>query len=128
MQKTLKVNPIGKPRMTQRDRWKRRTCVQKYYEFKDSVKQQWGDEDFPCRVGIEFVIAMPASWSKKKKRERVGEAHQQKPDIDNLLKALFDSLLADDSAIYEVSAIKIWGLKGGIVVSPIDDTDYVPLG
>ena len=34
------VTPIGKPRMTQRDRWAKRDCVLRYYAFKDSIKEQ----------------------------------------------------------------------------------------
>lgn len=38
-----------------------------------------------------------------------GKLHQSKPDIDNLMKALLDSLVKEDKAIGHISAIsKIW--------------------
>jgi len=57
---------------------------------------------------------MPKSWSKKKKAEMLGQPHQQKPDIDNLLKALMDAVLPEDSHIYDIRATKYWGNVGGI--------------
>ena len=60
---------------------------------------------------------MPSSWSKKKKVEMNFANHQQKPDIDNLLKALMDSLLEDDSKVYQLTANKIWSYDGRILVS-----------
>ena len=31
------VNPVAKPRMTQRDKWKKRPVVDKYYAYKDEM-------------------------------------------------------------------------------------------
>ena len=40
--------------------------------------------------------------------------HQQRPDIDNLLKGLMDALLEEDSHIHTVYARKIWSEQGAI--------------
>lgn len=65
---------------------------------------------------MTFVIAMPRSWSKKKRAEMDGEKHKQKPDLDNLIKALLDAIYSDDCAISSYSARKVWGQKGQIII------------
>lgn len=105
------IIPVGKPRMTQRDRWKKRPCVLRYHQFKDQCRLHnvtLGDS-----VSVRFYIPMPDSWSKKKKREMLNQPHQQKADIDNLLKALLDACLADDSSVYAITATKHWDVEGG---------------
>ena len=57
---------------------------------------------------------MPKSWSKKKKMQMLYCDHQQRPDIDNLLKGLMDALLEEDSHIHTVYARKIWSDEGAI--------------
>lgn len=114
----IEVTPLGKPRMTQRDRWAKRPCVQRYYEFKDTVnKAVRGNFDVnrlykPHKV--VFYIPMPRSWSKKKKKEMDWTPHRQKPDLDNLLKAFYDSILDDDSGVHHLEAEKIWSEEGYI--------------
>ena len=44
----------------------------------------------------------------------IGKPHQQRPDIDNLVKGLMDALLEEDSHIHTVYAKKIWAEKGSI--------------
>ena len=113
-----KITAVPKPRMTQRDKWKNppRPCVARYRAFKDQVKLlgvklEAGD-------GITFILPMPMSWSKKKRREMIWEAYLQIPDLDNLLKALFDSVYKKDSHIWHLSGLKkIWGLCGRIIIN-----------
>jgi Holliday junction resolvase RusA-like endonuclease len=62
---------------------------------------------------------MPPSWSQKKRDENRGEGHTQKPDVDNLAKALLDAIYADDSHINDIRIKKIWGDEGAIeIVKP----------
>jgi len=118
MIKEFNILPIPKPRMTQSDKWGKREIVQRYWAFKKEVRAlrlnvENGD-------GIQFTIPMPASWSKKKKKEMLGQPHQQKPDIDNLLKALLDAVYDDDCCIYKLSELeKIWGISGKIRITQI---------
>ena len=111
---TLAVDPVGKPRMTQRDRWKKRPVVLAYFAYRDEIKKQ-AEEWVPPDYGLKilFVIPMPASWSGVKKAKMLGELHQQKPDIDNLLKAFFDCF-GEDCHIANVQATKRWGKTGEI--------------
>ena len=45
-----------------------------------------------------------------------GRPHQQKPDVDNLLKALMDALFDDDCKVWSVAVSKVWGESGKITV------------
>lgn len=117
----LPVTPIGKPRMTRSDKWKKRPAVVRYHEYKDALRELNLDE-LPPRFDITFNIPMPTSWSKKKQAEMFGKPHQQRPDIDNLLKAFLDALCIDDSYVYDVSMRKRWSILGSMEL--IVETKY----
>ena len=58
---------------------------------------------------IRFFIPMPKTWKKWQREVMNGKLHRQKPDIDNLLKAVLDSLLAEDKHIGHLGEIsKRW--------------------
>lgn len=104
--------------MTQRDRWAKRKCVQKYWTYKDHVqafilKHQL---DIGASLEVVFYLPMPKSWSKRKRAEYDNRPHQQKPDIDNLCKALMDALFDDDCHIYNLNARKFWSTHGEIKI------------
>ena len=84
----------------------------KYHAFKDVCRlHNVTLDDFDT---ITFVLPMPPSWSKKKKALMDGAFHKQTPDLDNLLKALQDAVLKDDSHIASLKIRKIWGYAGQI--------------
>lgn len=112
------ITPMGKPRMTQRDRWKKRPVVLRYHAFKDEVRLK--KVELPESYHIIFVLPMPKTWSKKKKEAMKGTAHQQTPDKDNLEKALLDALHTNDAHIWTGCVSKIWGYEGKIIVSECD--------
>ena len=113
------ITPTTKPRMTQKDKWKGRACVLKFFRFRDRVKEL-GITIPDSRSHVIFVVPMPESWSDKKKHAFNASAHQGaldktvKNDLDNLQKALFDSMFKDDSHIWDVRMSKIWGYTGKI--------------
>jgi Holliday junction resolvase RusA-like endonuclease len=74
--------------------------------------------ELPAVLSIEFHIAMPVSWSKKKRVAMAGQYHQQKPDIDNLLKAYMDAFHTDDAHVAIIHAGKYWTDGGGYIVLP----------
>lgn len=113
----IPVTPIGKPRMSRSDKWKRRDCVTRYWEFGDRLREYVTEIPFPCL--IIFVFPMPTAWSKKKKELMRGQPHQQKPDIDNCEKAILDSIYKDDAHVWNVHHIKIWGDEGKILIKPL---------
>ena len=60
-------------------------------------------------AAITFFIPVPRSWSQKKKKLYHGTLHQAKPDLDNLLKAMLDSLLSEDKKIAHFGELcKVW--------------------
>ena len=114
MKKTFYINPLPKPRMTRADRWKKRPCVLKYWDYKVDLqnKLKTCDIEIIDVIKVVFCVPMPKSWSKKKMAEMDGKPHQQRPDVDNLMKGLMDSLFQEDSHVHTIHAKKIWGYKG----------------
>nr|WP_255711949.1 RusA family crossover junction endodeoxyribonuclease [Xenorhabdus sp. PB30.3] len=105
--------------MTQADRWRKRKPVLNYYAFKDEIRLN--NITLPeSHYHITFVIPMPPSWSKKKRTAMNGKPHQQKPDKDNLEKALLDAVFDDDSRVWDGRVTKLWGEKGQIIIRELD--------
>lgn len=110
---TVPVVPLGKPRMTRADAWKRRECVQSYWNFKDELRLRLGRSSVSIPHLIKGVswfayFPIPKSWSKKKASEMAGTIHQVKPDRDNIDKAILDSLFGDDSGVAIGLTGKFW--------------------
>ncbi len=110
--------PLACPRMTARDRWKKRPVVLAYFAFRDEVRA--------CRVSVSipskviFWMPMPKGWSQKKKREMEEMPHTVRPDLDNMLKALIDSVWPEeDGMVWSLWPEKRWSSKPGIEVLPI---------
>ena len=121
----LNVAPCSKPRMTQRDRRAKRQCVLDFFAFRDLIKQELKKknalliEEGPFNwdeLEIIFLVPMPKSWSKKKKALMAGKPMQQRPDLDNYLKGLFDSTHEEDATIWKVTASKIWTSEAGKII------------
>lgn len=107
------IVPVPKPRQTRSDKWKQRPPVMRYRAFADEVRLR-GVEVKESGSHVVFVMPMPKSWSKVKHNQMVYAPHQQKPDVDNLCKALLDALFGDDSHIHDIRISKIWGVRGEI--------------
>jgi len=109
-EKTIYVIPMGKPRMTQQDRWKKRAPVVRYHAFSDEVRRQTQDIDLgdPSEVSWKAYLPIPKSWSKKKKAELAGQKHRQRPDRDNIDKAILDSLFEEDCRVSGGRLDKFW--------------------
>ena len=116
---TLDICPVPKPRQTRSDRWKHRDCVMKYRAFADELRLKTSAVGYKLKNSIDvvFVLPMSKSWSPKKQAEMEGKEHQQKPDLDNLIKAFGDALLSDDSQISKIQAVKVWGKDGAIILN-----------
>lgn len=109
------ITGIGKPRMMRHRRCNATPAAERYWAFKEEVKIN--NVKLPdCGYHLFFILPMPKSWSKKKKEEMNGRPHQQKPDKDNLEKALLDAVFKDDSAIWDGRVTKVWGYEGKIIV------------
>ncbi len=109
------ICPVAKPRMTRSDKWKKRPATAKYWNFKDRCKA--ARVKLPIAgAQVIFILPMPASWSKTLKDLMNGAPHKQRPDLDNLLKALQDAIYGEDSEIWDVHITKLWGREGRIVI------------
>lgn len=68
----------------------------------------------PLKVSLVFFMAIPKSTSKKKSKEMLTNriTHTKKPDLDNLVKFVFDSctgiLFDDDRQIVHLEAFKCY--------------------
>ena len=74
--------------------------------YRWEFKTAWAGKDiidYPVLISALFRYTMPVSWSKKKKAERIGTLKETKPDWDNLVKFLGDTLkgivVVDDNLI-----------------------------
>ena len=114
----LKIDPVAKPRMTRRDTWAHRPVVDKYFSFKDKLVILCKKDKFvlPDKYRVEFYIKMPSSWSVKRRCSMLDKPHQQKPDLDNLIKSVNDCLLKEDSTVWYVEAMKCWWEEGKIII------------
>lgn len=87
----------------------------KYFAFCDEIKLK--KVVFNIGDSITFYLPMAKSWSNKKKEKMDGLPHENKPDIDNLLKALLDSLFEEDCKIHHIGTIKkVWAYEGAIEI------------
>mgnify|MGYP003347407433 CR=1 FL=1 len=74
---------------------------------------KWRTIQGPVRVYINVWFSVPASWSRKKRDSHVFKYHAQKPDADNVTKAVLDALTdcgawLDDSQVASCQVIKRW--------------------
>lgn len=112
--KIITIDPMGAPRLVRSDKWGKRPVVQRYHAYKDTIRYELPSYELPPVLKIEFHIAMPPSWSKKKRAAMLGQYHQSKPDIDNLVKGFMDAFHTDDAHVAVVHAGKYWAETGSI--------------
>lgn len=112
---TWTVEPMGKVRMSQRDKWAKRPVVVRYRAYHDQLREMGvtllpGDE-------VHFNIQTPKSWSAKKADAHDAVPHQQKPDLDNLLGGLLDAVLEEDKTFWSFGATsKRWTTKPSSII------------
>jgi len=110
----IHVTPMGAPRTVRSDVWRERPVITRYHAYRDAIREALPDHELPMEIILHFYVPMPKSWSKKKQRAMAMEYHQQKPDIDNLVKGFMDAFRKDDSKVAVVTAQKFWGTEGKI--------------
>ena len=116
-QNKMKFIPIKlcpKPRMTKRDRWAKRRCVVRYFQFCDELRLHLTKTPVP--LFIEFRIGIKKSYRKSRRLALLSQPHTQKPDCDNLIKAIGDFCKQDDSHLHTICARKVWSEIEGIVI------------
>ena len=120
---------VGKPRMTQRDKWLKRAATSQYWLQCDALRAQATKHGWtvPDRLSIDFYAPMPQSWTPQKKKLMTYAPHQSKPDIDNLVKAFLDAF-GEDKHVHLVYASKQWtpGIEAVIVVREYEGDRVLP--
>ena len=117
------INPVPKPRQTRSAHWKKTPSDKRYYAFKDAIRSSVVVPESGYHV--LFVLKMPLSWSKKKKKEMRHKPHQSRPDLDNMTKAFFDACYKEDSHIWDGRCSKVWGDTGKIVLITGIETEWI---
>lgn len=90
---------------------KRLLRLERYNEYKVSLLAEAKRKQFAipaAGLSVSFFIPVPKSWSKKKKKLHHGYLCQSRPDIDNLIKAFFDSIIREDKHIANITMTKRW--------------------
>lgn len=123
------VVPVGAVRMTKRDtiftnpnhpdpKKRQREAVARYFEFQNTVWQQYRDFKLalPDHFEIVFCVPMPSSWSDKKKTKFNRMPCKSRPDVDNYLKAFMDTIKIEDGSVWKCPVQKIYAYKGSIIL------------
>lgn len=75
----------------------------------------------PVKLTVIAVFEPAASWAKKKRAAAMWNAHTQKPDLDNVQKAILDGLnriaFADDGQVAQIECRKMWGEPARTIVT-----------
>ena len=116
---------MGAVRMTTRGKYVKANA-KRYLDYKQliyySVLRQlngvYDPMDAAIGVIVWFYMPIPASWAKVRKEAAIGQYCTTKPDIDNLVKGLFDSLngllWVDDNRIAVMNVYKVYAETPGI--------------
>ena len=123
------VVPMGKPRMTQSDKWKtdpnhpdpnkrKREVVHRYHQLQNIIREQADKLGFVLKKTFEavFFVPIPESFSGKKKKELVGMPCEERPDIDNYVKFFLDTMAKEDKSVWYIKAEKRWAYYGSIII------------
>jgi len=116
----IKIDPVAKPRQTQRDKWAERPVVMRYRAFCDELRLKLKKWDVPGAMRLTFGVPMPKSWPKYKKKEMDGKPHQRRPDVDNFTKAFLDALTEEDSFVWHTDVKKLNSREGYIKVEKLE--------
>lgn len=124
-----KINPFPAVRVNWKN-WRFTDRAKEYHSKMEHLRLLvWWDKEkiikalISWKYYIKFNIEMPKSWSKKKKEEMEGQPHRQTPDIDNLIKSVFDTIFYipkwliakfNDKEVYKINADKYWNNEGNI--------------
>lgn len=120
---TIEGEPVGKgrPRVTLRGKFTHTYTPEKTKNYERLIQNAYLSsytyEDMlegPIKAELKAYFPIPDSIPKKKKPYLLNnyEKHTKKPDIDNIVKSVFDALndlaFTDDSHIVELSAKKLY--------------------
>jgi Holliday junction resolvase RusA-like endonuclease len=106
---------VPKPRMSVRDKFALRRCVQRYFAFGDELRLRGAK--LPMNYRIEFHFPMPDSWPEIVKAQMNGKPKLTRPDGSNLIKAVEDHLVPKDETLFKGTFEKYWSRTLRIVIT-----------
>ena len=102
----IPMHPMGAPRQTRSDIWKKRKVVVLYRAWRDKLMYHMLNQGFStidlahvARVDVLGFYPIPKSWSQSKSRKHAGHLMRNRSDADNLTKAVCDTLYRDSSRV-----------------------------
>ena len=115
----FEIDPVAKPRMTQKDKWAGRPCVLKYWAFKEEmlIKASQAGFDLPDQFLVTFNMPFFESYTLEQKERLRGRPHRMKPDLDNMMKSVLDIFNVRDQSVWSYWPRKFWADKGSIVIT-----------
>lgn len=108
---TIPGKPVGKPRMTRADAWKKRPAVLRYWDWSNKAKACLPKDADLSSVGIIKIrayMAFPKTYSKNKRESLKGQPHLLRPDRGNITKGVEDSIFKNDSQLWKSDEEKRW--------------------
>lgn len=93
------------------NRHKHSEQFQRYLKWKNTLKLIADRQGFIMPADnyhLIFHLAMPKSWSRKKKYIHTGTFHKKRPDRDNLEKAFNDAICSEDSHLADARVTKLY--------------------
>ena len=126
MKVILHENPIGKPRMTQRDKWKQRDIVIAYRAWADLLRYKAFGKNKKIALQQPTRVLITAFFDSG--RDHRCGPHSVRPDIDNIEKGVLDALFLNDQVIYRCVTQKFWcdGGRPRIEIEWYEDTPHNP--
>lgn len=106
-------------------RWCRLTTYNAYKQELRTICEAAGFVPEDGYFTMVFYKHMPKSWRKWKRKLHEWTGNQNKPDLDNYIKAFFDGLMKEDKRIWCHGAMKLWvpdHVEEGIVI--VDARQY----
>lgn len=123
----INCDPMGAVRMTRKSK-NVDDAAKRYLSYKSLIAYQlrhhYKGDPLDAAVGVEVRFRMPIPKSLKNKVQP-GQLHTKKPDIDNLIKGLFDAvnglLWVDDNRVASMQVSKVYSDDPGIdlIIEPI---------
>jgi len=112
----LDITPRPALRTTQKSKYLPKSI--EYEQYKTALRWLCKKNGYELEQVLKIIFVLPVAdgITGKKRAERIGQFHTQKPDIDNLIKGFMDCFGKDDSFVHTLHARKIWGEKGKIVL------------
>ena len=126
---------VGKarPRYSQRNGYVQTYTPKKTQDFEEAIQQSFRlahypkeipvyTREVPIKITVDIAVAVPKSWSKKKTEQALDWFifPTKKPDLDNVLKSIFDALngyaYEDDAQIVVIESERFYASEPYIQV------------